>query len=231
MRDWKRRALDAEESERQQPFPSQEAESSEKNRLKRDIQREALRRLEDAARDANDFMNVTAWWDRLDANRERRERYHEISRSGNQLPLEYGAARHARIFPDTLNGVLEKQIRNGDFWDTIYYCPYEIHQLVEAVYLSQILLQLSDHQKELLFLCAVLQYSAVKIATIREQTDRNIRKVRNHLLKKLHQQALACLESGQRNPSEMTLLERTFLRDNGIVLDADRDASYNRDRM
>ena len=29
---------------------------------------------------------MIAWWDRLDANREQRERYHELSRSGDDVP-------------------------------------------------------------------------------------------------------------------------------------------------
>ncbi len=87
------------------------------------MQAEALARLEDAARTQKDFENVIAWWDRLDANRERRERYHELSRSGDDLPLEYGASVDELFFPDTLNGVMEKQLRKGDFLDVIFCCP------------------------------------------------------------------------------------------------------------
>lgn len=231
MRNWKQRALETEESERQQSFSSPQANAFfEQNKLKRDVQREALQRLESAARSAGDFENVIAWWDRLDANRERRERYHEIARSGDQLPLDFGADRYALIFPGTLNGILQKQIRNGDFLDAIFFCPYEIHQLVSAVYLSEMLLKLPDSQKEILFLWAILQYSAVRIAAIRGQTDRNIRKIRNTLLHKLQKQALMFLTSCQRSLQEMTLEEKRFLKANGIVLDAEKDASYNRNR-
>jgi len=45
--------------------------------LKREADREALARLEDAARTLQDFENVTKKWDALDANRERKERYWE----------------------------------------------------------------------------------------------------------------------------------------------------------
>ena len=49
----------------------------ERKKLKREIEREALARMEDAARNKDDFEKVTAEWDRLDSNRERRERWHE----------------------------------------------------------------------------------------------------------------------------------------------------------
>ena len=49
-----------------------EEKEPERKRLRRELQAEALARLEDAARTQKDFENVIAWWDRLDANRERR---------------------------------------------------------------------------------------------------------------------------------------------------------------
>ena len=57
-------------------------EEPERKKLKRELRAEALARLEDAARTQRDFERVIAWWDKLDANREHRERYHELSRSG-----------------------------------------------------------------------------------------------------------------------------------------------------
>ena len=112
-------------------------EEPERKKLKRELRAEALARLEDAARTQRDFENVIAWWDKLDAKRERRERYHELSRSDDDVPLDYGASANELFFPDTLNDVLEKQIRKGDFIDAIFYCPYDIHELVTEEYLSE----------------------------------------------------------------------------------------------
>lgn len=69
-----------------------DVEEPERKKLKRELRAEALARLEDSARTQREFENVIAWWDRLDANRERRERYHELSRSGDDVPLDYGAS-------------------------------------------------------------------------------------------------------------------------------------------
>ena len=49
-------------------------ERPERRRLKRDLEREALLRLEEAAKTSADFRYIVSWWNRLDANRERRER-------------------------------------------------------------------------------------------------------------------------------------------------------------
>lgn len=197
-------------------------EDSERKKLKRELQAEALARLEDAARTVSDFEKVVAWWNKLDANRERRERYHELSRSGDDLPLDYGAAKDGLFFPDTLNDVLEKQLRKGDFIDAIFYCPYDIHELVTEENLSDILLELSEDHKELLFLYAVRLFSSTRIAAIRGQTDRNIRKVRVTMLKKIQKKLLPALLEKAKKQQPLTLLEKDFLADNSTEVDSQK---------
>ena len=193
----------------------------ERKKLKRELRAEALARLEDAARTQRDFENVIAWWDKLDANRERRERYHELSRSGDDVPLDYGASANELFFPDTLNDVLEKQIRKGDFIDAIFYCPYDIHELVTEEYLSEILLELKEDHKELLFLWAVRLFSSTRIAAIRQQSDRNIRKIRNTMMKKIRKELLSALTDKAEKQLPMTLVEKAFLSDIGKAVDTE----------
>ena len=49
----------------------EEAAPTSEKRLKRELRAEALRRLEDAARTAEDFVVVVEEWNKLDRNRER----------------------------------------------------------------------------------------------------------------------------------------------------------------
>ena len=196
-------------------------EEPERKKLKRELRAEALARLEDAARTQRDFENLIAWWDKLDANRERRERYHELSRSGDDVPLDYGASANELFFPDTLNDVLEKQIRKGDFIDAIFYCPYDIHELVTEEYLSEILLELKEDHKELLFLWAVRLFSSTRIAAIRQQSDRNIRKIRNTMMKKIRKELLSALTDKAEKQLPMTLVEKAFLSDIGKAVDTE----------
>lgn len=196
-------------------------EEPERKKLKRELRAEALARLEDAARTQRDFENVIAWWDKLDANRERRERYHELSRSGDDVPLDYGASANELFFPDTLNDVLEKQIRKGDFIDAIFYCPYDIHELVTEEYLSEILLELKEDHKELLFLWAVRLFSSTRIAAMRQQSDRNIRKIRNTMMKKIRKELLSALTDKAEKQLPMTLVEKAFLSDIGKAVDTE----------
>ena len=102
-----------------------------KKKLKRELEQEALARLESAARTVPEWNNVIAWWDRLDANRERRERYHEISRSGDDPPIDYGADENGLCFPDMMNTVLEKQRQNWVFIFSTSFLYYEDYDTID----------------------------------------------------------------------------------------------------
>ena len=179
----------------------------------------SVERRTQVAQTQAEFDGLIKDLDRLDRNRERRERYHELSRSGDDVPLDYGASANELYFPDTLNDVLEKLIRKGDFIDAIFDCPYDIHELVTEEYLSKILRELSEDHKELLFLCAVKLFSSTRVATIRQQSDRNIRKVRNTVLKKIRKKLLAALKE-KADTQPMTSLEKAFLEDNSEMVDS-----------
>jgi hypothetical protein len=180
-------------------------------KLKRQLRQEALARLEDAARTPREFQEVLHHWDTLDANRERRERYHEVLRNDQVLSLDYDAARDGRYFPNSLNAALAKQLREGEFLDTIFDCPFEIQELVSDDDLAKILQDLKDEHKEILFFDAVWQYSAAQIARMRDQSDRNIRKVRNTVLRKISKKLLPVLTEREQNQVPMTQEERRFL--------------------
>ena len=191
--------------------PPQIDEPPETKKLKRDLQREALARLENAARTTADFHNVVSWWNRLDSNRERRERYHEVSRSGLDIPLDYGAALDGEIIPYDVNDVLIKQIRKGDYIDVIFHCPFELNELVTDGDLSKILKKLCDEHKEIIFNNIVRGTSTKALGKIREQSDRNIRKVRATALKKIHKALLKVLLSRKEKGYPLTIEEKLLI--------------------
>ena len=186
-------------------------EPPETKKLKRDLQREALARLENAARTTDDFKKVIAWWNRLDSNRERRERYHEVSRSGLDIPLDYGAALDGEIIPYDVNDVLIKQIRKGDYIDAICHCPLEINEWVTDGDLSKILNKLADDHKEIIFNTIVRNMSTKALSEIREQSDRNIRKVRATALKKIHNALLKVLLNRKEKGYPLTMEEKQLI--------------------
>ena len=81
--------------------------------------------MEDAARTAEDFAVVVEEWNKLDRNRERRERDHENLRG--DVPLEYLAVPEPKIVPRWLNNRRCGSCAAETSWN-LFDCPYEMHQ-------------------------------------------------------------------------------------------------------
>ena len=186
-------------------------EPLERTLLKRELAQMALERLESSARTGGDFKNVVLHWDRLDSNRERRERYHEVGRG--DVPLDWEAAPDPILIPHRNNKLIWKQIRKGEFLDAIYHCPFEMHELIEDASLSGIIRELKPEHKELLFYLMSKQLSTVQIGAIRGQSDRNIRKVWKTVEKKIRKAYYAILIDRTTQNIPLSERERTFLEE------------------
>ena len=112
----------------------EEAAPVSDKRLKREMRAEAIRRLEEAARTEKDFRAVVEEWNKLDRNRERRERDHENLRG--DVPLEYQAVPEPKLIPRWMNNPAYRQLMAGNFLDILFDCPYEMHQLSADPFIS-----------------------------------------------------------------------------------------------
>lgn len=206
----------------------EEAAPTSEKRLKRELRAEALRRLEDAARTAEDFAVVVEEWNKLDRNRERRERDHENLRG--DVPLEYQAVPEPKIVPRWLNNPAVRQLCSGNFLDILFDCPYEMHQLTANEFLSGMIEELSEEHKEILYFLSLRLYSTTQLAQMRGQSDRNIRKVRNTIRKKLQKKLYAHLCRMQDEGKSLTLRERQFMEEYAALLgEKGKDAVIRRE--
>ena len=194
----------------------EEAAPTSEKRLKQEIRAEALRRLEEAARTESDFLTVVDEWNKLDINRERRERDHENLRG--DVPLEFQAVPDPKIAPLWMNLPRFRQLCQGNFLDIIFSCPYELHELTANRFLTKLFFTLSDEQKEVLYYLFVKQYSTARLATLRGQSDRNIRKLRMTIHKKLQRAFYQHLQEKQEAGGSLTLREQEFFRVFGELL-------------
>ncbi len=188
------------------------AVSPARKKLKRELRQEAILRMEESARTEEDFEKLVKEWNREDENRKRRERYHEILRSGKDLPLDYGESPNSTIFPSALGNFIVRQSRKGDFIEEIYCSPKDIHELVTPEYLISPLKDMKYSSKKLLFLRAIEHYSAAQIAEMRNQSDRNIRKCWNNILKMLQDQSEKGLLRAVENGYALSMREVAFLK-------------------
>lgn len=187
----------------------EEAAPVSDKRLKREIRAESIRRLEEAARTEKDFWTVVEEWNKLDRNRERRERDHENLRG--DVPLEYQVVPEPKLIPRWMNNPAYRQLMAGDFLDVLFDCPYEMHQLSADPFISGMIENLSEEHKEVLYFLSLRLYSTTRLAAIRGQSDRNIRKLRKTIRKKLQRQMYDHLCSKPENG--LTLRERRFLEE------------------
>ena len=185
----------------------EEAAPVSEKRLKRELRAEAIRRQEEAARTEKDFLVVIEEWDKLDRNRERRERDHEILRG--DVPLEYQAAPEPKLIPRWMNNPAYRQLMAGNFLDVLFDCPCEMHNLTADAFISHIVQELSWEHKEVLYFLSLRLYSTTRLAAVRGQSDRNIRKLRKTIHKKLQRQMYDHLRHKPEN--SLTLRERRFL--------------------
>ena len=190
------------------PIEQEVHEPQERTLLKRELAQMALERLESSARTEDDFRNVVSHWDRLDSNRERRERYHEVGRG--DIPLDWEAAPDSILIPHRNNKPIWKQIREGEFLDAIYHCPFEMHELIEDGEISRIIRELKPEHKELLFYLIIKQLSTVQIGAIRGQSDRNIRKVWKTVEKKIRKSFYKVLSDRTAQDIPITEREQAF---------------------
>ena len=182
-----------------------------KKRLVRDMKAEALLRMESAARSEKEFRAVQEVWDSNDASRERWERLHEVMQ-GDTAVETITDALNATVIPLWLNDPTVRQLQRGNFLDYLADCPYEMHDLIGKAYLRKIIEGTKEEHKELIFFLYLRLFSPQRVAAIRGQTDRNIRKVRDVAIRKLRKKVYQALKKqAERDCSYLTKQEREFL--------------------
>ena len=177
--------------------------------LRQETAEVAVDRTSKAARTEEDFKIVIGEMDRLDKNRRRRERYHEVLRG--DVPLEYKTTYDGLIFPLYLSDPKQRLLFHGQFLDILYDCPYEMHELTGNTFLSKMVKNLKMDHKELLYYLSLHLYSTTRLAAIRGQSDRNIRKVRDTYTRKLQQKLYRYLIQKRNNGGVLTLREKEFI--------------------
>ncbi len=195
----------------------------EHEQLMRDVRREALARMEDAARTAEDFDAVVKQWDKLDENRERKERAHEMGRDDKTLDLGY---TDGLIIPVPVDHPAWRLAIKGDFIDVIYDNAEEMWQLVEDWDIAAPMKDLTEKRKIVLFLSAVRLCTPQQIACYKDQTDRAVRKLLTDALHSIHKKLAPVIRKQiKAGAPDMTLNKRLFLEwyeQQKIALDKDK---------
>lgn len=182
-----------------------------RKRVAQSVREEALRRLELSARTAGEFQSAVNWYDREEQSRMRRERRYESLRS--DTPVEYLAPDEGGIVPHSMSCPTFRQICRGEFDDLLCNCLFRMHDLTGRAHLRQIVMNLKQDHKEVLYFLGVRLYSSQQLALLREQTERNIRKVRGTVQHKIYKKLFAALTELAKENGELTHQEQAFLKE------------------
>ena len=186
-----------------------------RKRVAQSVREEALRRLELSARTAAEFQSVVSWYDREEQSRMRKERRYESLRG--DTPVEYLAPAEGDIVPHSMSCPTFRQICRGEFDDLLCNCLFRMHDLTERDHLRQIVMNLKQDHKEILYFLGIRLYSSQQLALLRGQTERNIRKVRGTVQRKIHKKLFAALTELSEENGELTQQEQAFLKEYKIT--------------
>lgn len=88
-----------------------------------------------------------------------------------------------------------------------------MHKLIEDIDIANAICGLKELHKEVLYYSIIRQYSNQKIACICNQTDRNILKVKNTIMKKLRKKLYVSLCKRQQMNFPLNRREKEFLEE------------------
>ena len=114
------------------------------------------------------------------------------------------------IFPKWMMDMTYRQLSRGSFLDYLADCPYEMHELTGKAYLRKIIAGMKEEHKEIFFFLYLRQYSPQRLAALRGQTDRNIRKVRDVALRKVRKKVYNELKRLSNSGYTLNDTERAF---------------------
>ena len=168
-----------------------------RKKLKRDIAREELTRIEEAARTEANFQKlIKEEWDRIDSNRERRERYHEQTLSEEMFDWDIFTKQFRRSKNDS-----------NDF----FMCICEMHNLIEDSDISRLISEATDKQKAVFFPRVIVGCSTAQIAHCHEMSDRNVRKLIDLMLDNIRYELYEILIERREKDIYLVYEQRRFL--------------------
>lgn len=153
--------------------------------LQKEARREALAIIEDSARTVEEFEKVTILWDCLDIIERWRLGKHEPKRT--EILVDGELVNCDAVIPPPMEHAWWRQLSKGKFLDVIHDCPHEVQDLTSSRSAYELIKELSEKQKEILYYWAIRLWTPQRIATFRGQTDRNIRKVYTNMMENIRQ--------------------------------------------
>ena len=190
--------------------------------LKRKARAEYLRRLENSARTLEEYQEVVAMHDKLDAAREKRERRHEVGRFESLYQITIKDDEHdypvklsysdGAVIPPPLCHPYWRELMRGDFIGYIYDNADEMWQILGDWQVGKLLRDaITAKQKEALFLSVVRLATAEQIGCYTDKSDRAVRRLIADALENIRSELAPKIKAQIDGGLPVTLEKRLFL--------------------
>jgi len=190
--------------------------------LKRKARAEYLRRLENSARTLEEYQEVVAMHDKIDAAREKREQRHEVGRFESMYQIQIKDDEHdypvklsysdGAVVPIPILHPYWQELMRGDFISYIYDNAEEIWQIFGDWQVGRLLRDaLTKKQREALFLSAVRLASTEQIGCYTDKSDRAVRRLIADALENIRSELAPKIQYRLENDLPVTLEKRRFI--------------------
>jgi DNA-directed RNA polymerase specialized sigma24 family protein len=185
--------------------------------LKRNARAEYLRRLENSARTLEEYQEVVAMHDKIDAAREKREQRHEVGRFESMYQIQIKDDEHdypmklsysdGAVVPIPIQHPYWRELMRGDIYDN----AEEIWQIFGDWQVGRLLRDaITKKQREALFLSAVRLASTEQIGCYTDKSDRAVRRLIADALENIRRELAPTIKYRLENDLPVTLEKRQF---------------------
>ena len=190
--------------------------------LKRKARAEYLRRLENSARTLEEYNEVVAMHDKLDAAREKREQRHEVGRFESMYQVTIKDEEHdypvklsysdGAVVPIPIQHPYWQELMRGDFINYIYDNAGEMWQILGDWQVGKLLRDaITAKQKEALFLSAVRLATTEQIGCYTDKSNRAVRRLIADALENIRSALALKIKAMLDDGLPVTLEKRRFI--------------------
>jgi hypothetical protein len=191
--------------------------------LRRQARAAELLRYENSARTPEEYQEVVGMYDKLDANREKREQRHEVgcfesmyqivitNDENPDYPIKL-SYNDGDVVPIPILHPYWKELMRGDFINYIYDNAQEMWQIVGDWQVGRLFkTELTAKQKEALFLSAVRLATTEQIGCYTDKTDRAVRRLLAYALENIRKPLAKMIRKRLDDDLPVTIEKQQFL--------------------
>ena len=179
----------------------------------------ALENNEHAARTEQQFKDIVIIYNALDAIERDRIEKHEhdwfslpnIENKVKDESADFEVTDRNIVIPKPFDHEYWRQMLSGSFLDIIHDCPHDIPEMVSSRLIHNLIKDLDEDDKELMYYRIIRRWSVEMLAIRRNHSDRNIRKIYSTIINNIRWNLYIRLYNRYKKKKPLTLNQKRFM--------------------